>query len=298
MDRSKIGASVACLADYSLYEAMEKIRGMGFESVELLAFEGARHSIGDLGGFWFDELTEEERERLKEAVGAFRYVAIHAPFIDMPLFTHNIGIKREAMSQIRQAIEAAWYLGSSIVTVHANEKTFFELEEFWPEMVDTFFELGDFAQRCGVRLGIETGYPNTVRDYVKLFLDVDHDAVGATVDVGHIVPYVPRKMLRSEGGVQALNDTLMEVVRMLGAKVVHMHMHDVRKEDWRDHRTAGRGILDFDRLFGCLTEIGYEGLFALELEEEARELALWESKDFLEGLVDQYGEPVSLGMEG
>ena len=290
VDRSQIGASVASLADYSLVEALEKIREMGFESVELLAFEGARHSIGDLGGFWFDELTEKERDRLKEAVGAFGYVALHAPFIDMPLFTHNIGIKREAMSQIKQALEAAWYLGSEMVTVHANQKTFFELEEFWSEMVDTFRELGDFAQGCGVRLGIETGYPNTVRDYLKLFLDINHKAVGATVDVGHIVPYVPRKVLRSKEGVQAFNDTLMEIVRMLGSKVLHIHVHDVRKEDWRDHRTAGRGIVDFDRLFGFLAEIGYEGLFELELEEEDRELALWESKDFLEELVDKYGE--------
>lgn len=289
MNIQQIASNTASLADYPLYEAINQIREMGFGGIELLAFDGARHSIGDLAGFWFDELTQEERDQLKERLTGFHQIALHAPFIDLPLFTHNPGIQREAVSQIKEAIEAAWFFGAKVVTVHANRKTGFALEEFWSEMVDIFSALGDFAKGCGIQLGIETGYPNTVKDYLKLFLDINHEAVGATVDVGHLVPYIPRQVLQSNEGPGRYNDVLINIVRILGSKIVHFHVHDVRRPDWRDHRAVGTGIINFEPIFMFMDQIGYEGLFSFELEEPEKEAALAESKVFVERLIERVG---------
>jgi len=280
-----IGANVACLAGSTLEDAIDTIRAMGFATLGLPAFAGESHSLGDIPGFWFDELTDEEQDALKVSVRGFQHLSIHAPFIDTPLFTTNLAIRRQAMAQMREAIEAAWFLGEEIVTIHANRKNLFDLDEYWDEMVGTFQELGDFAEGCGIRLGIETGFPDTVKDYTRLFLEIDHDAVGATVDVGHVVPYIERSVLLSEEGSDRYNEALMAIVRTLGSKIHHLHLHDVRREDWRDHRCVGQGVIDFESLLGFLGEIGYEGLLENELEEEDREGALGRSKAYVEGFL-------------
>jgi sugar phosphate isomerase/epimerase len=55
-------------------------------------------------------------------------------------------------------------------------------------------------------------------------------------------------------------------------------LHDVRADDWRDHREVGAGIIDFQRLFDALKRLSYEGLFAFELEEPEKEAALARSR--------------------
>jgi sugar phosphate isomerase/epimerase len=67
----------------------------------------------------------------------------------------------------------------------------------------------------------------------------------------------------------------------LGDHVFHIHAHDVRAADLRDHRTIGTGIVDLDAVLGRLAGLGYDGLFELELEEERAEEAASASRDRL-----------------
>ena len=284
-----LGAQVASLADYDLLDAIETVRKLGFCSIELPAFRGVRNSVGEVPGFWFDELTEEEREKLKDALKGFRHIALHAPFVDLPLFTSNPGVRDEAFDQIRMALEAAWFLGAEVVTVHANPKTGYSLEEFFGEMVDAFRKLGDFALGCGTKIGIETGYPNRVKEYLQLILEVGHEAVGATLDVGHIKAYLSINLLNSEQGPELFNRTLTHITRTLGPTIFQIHLHDVRPGDWRDHRTVGEGVVDWDGFLKVLDEIGYKGPMVLELEEEDREGALLKSLAYLERTAEGLG---------
>ena len=285
MDIHKIGANTACLAGYSLDEAVETLAGMGFQTVELLAFAGARHSIGDLAGFWFGRLTDAEKEHLKNAVSSFQHVSIHAPFIHTPLITHNDGIQEVASRQVKDAIDAAAYLGGSTTVIHINPKPSFAMHQYWDEMVNVCRMLGDYAAGGKVLIGVETRFPPGVEDYVGLIESIDHPAVGAAVDVGHVRDSVAVDLRATEEGVQKFNDNLMEIVSGLGDRVFHFHLHDVRLRDWRDHRSAGTGIIDFTRLFAYLLNSGYDHLMTFELEEENREESLLQSKNYIEGIV-------------
>ena len=284
MKLRQLGVNLASLADYDLQDAIDTVRKLGFSSIELPAFRGVRHSVGEVPGFWFDELTEDEREELKEALRGFGHICLHAPFVDLPLFTSNPGVREEALDQIRMTLEAAWFLGAEVVTVHANHKTGYSLEEFYGEMVDAFRKLGDFALGCNTKIGIETGYPDRVREYLKLILDVGHEAVGATLDVGHIKAYLSRNLLDSERGPELFNETLLYITRTLGSVIFHIHLHDLRPGDWRDHRRLGGGVVDWKRFMEVLEGIGYQGPMVFELEEEDREGALLSSRDYLEGM--------------
>ena len=298
MEIEQIGVNIASLAGYSLCDAIKKIKELGFKTIELLSFEGGRHSQGDLAGFWFGKLTNDEKNKLKGALQSFKGITIHAPFADAPLFTYNEFIKKEVIRQLEESIEAASFLGGSLVTIHPNQKRSYRQEEYWDEMVDTFRFLGDIASQFKIKIGIEDmfyldvkslvtkGIPETPDDYIRLIKEINHCSVGANIDVGHFFGYIEPELRCRSQGVKKYNDILMEVVTGLSDKVYHFHLHDMRTTDWREHRaTVGKGIIDFKRLFRYLKECNYSGLMTFEMEEEDKEGALIKSKEYIERLI-------------
>ena len=115
--------------------------------------------------------------------------------------------------------------------------------------------------------------------------EIDHPAVGATIDVGHVRGCVPRGRWGTPEGIAELNEHITCLLETLGEKVVHFHIHDVRRADFRDHRglgdTATNGVIDFPGLVAQVAASNYAGLWILELEDPNPEAALRRSRDFL-----------------
>ena len=289
MDKARLGSSTASLAGYPLLDAVAKIGDLGFETVELLAFDGARHRIGDLSGFWFNRMTGPEKAALRRALSGFKHVATHLPFIDIPLFSHNSDVAGFCRQHLKMCIEGSGYFGATAAAIHVYPKSGFKYAEYWDEMLATFRDLGDHAAKCGVKLGIETGAPSSINEYTKLIQDVDHPSVGGLIDVGHCFFYSDVVRKPDERGtpdaVQRGNDCLIGIVESLGPKVLHFHLHDVGRKDWQDHRAVGRGIIAFPRLFETLKKLNYAGLMTFELEEPDLLPALSESRSAIEKLM-------------
>ena len=102
------------VARFGLPAALAAIRDLGFAGIEVLAFAGARHSIGDLPGAWLDD--EATCASLRRQLSGFGYtsIATHAPFIDLAVFTHNPGIRAESLRQIRAAIAGTACIGGTV----------------------------------------------------------------------------------------------------------------------------------------------------------------------------------------
>lgn len=75
-------------------------------------------------------------------------------------------------------------------------------------------------------------------------------------------------------------------IPVIAGIIADFHLHNVRKPDWRDHRSVTDGVIDFSRLFTTLKEIGYSGLFDIELEEPEREKKSVETGKYLTELMD------------
>lgn len=284
MHPNQIAVAAVSIHATDLFEAVALAREWGFRGFAFTLFAGGRYSLGDLAGFWFDEMSWAEKRRLREGLAAFDTLTGHAPFVDTPLFTWNGGIRREAMRQVKLAIEMMAYLGGSVVDVHANPKSQHSVEESWPEMLDTFRELGDYAHSAGVRIGIETGWPSATDQFARLVLETDHPAVGATIDVGHLRnSFSPGQ--HTPENEKAYNDRLLELMVALGPKICHCHFHDVRRCDWRDHREVGSGFIDFAAVVGFLSQAGYEGAMTFELEEQDDRRACAASRERVEALL-------------
>jgi sugar phosphate isomerase/epimerase len=278
----RLGFNTACLPNRPLREITDLGAGLGLAGIELLSFADYRHSQGDLAGLYFDRLTWEQKQHLAELTAPFEHLSAHAPFWDIAPFSPNPGIREESRRQLLLATKALADLGGSTITTHVVPKTGYELHEYRPEILDFYRELGDVACDCGVTVTMETGWPLVhVRGFADLVYDIDHPAVGANVDVGHLRGAMSAEEKASAEAPAIYNDLLAAHVASLGQKVYHMHLHDIRREDFRDHRGAGRGFIDYPRLMRQVLELDYQGLLVFELEEPDDEAALAESRQFV-----------------
>jgi len=288
MDVRKLGTNTASLGGFALYEAIGKVREIGFHTIELLAWEDAVHSQGELAGYWFDEMTTPERDRLRAAVSYFDHVATHLPFVEMPVFTYNRRLAEFVKEQFKAGIEGTGFLGGETATMHVWARAQRDLPHYWQDMVDTFRELSDHAAQWDVKIAIETMFPPSIDEFAGLIDDVAHSHFGANVDVGHVRGCTDLGIAKEDQGKpeaeQRYMECLLALMERLGDKLFHVHLHDVSRVDWHDHRAPGRGFLDFTAILAQLDRMDYAHLMTFELEEPDIVPALVESKAFIEGL--------------
>jgi sugar phosphate isomerase/epimerase len=286
----RLGASTACLSGLTLLNAIQQIDQLGFGTIEIIAYTGARHSVGEIPGFSFHETSPRDRELVFKLTRSFHHISAHLPFQDIRLFSSNRAEREAGLRRLQAAMDGLGYLRGELAVMHIGwPESGKRFRDIWQPMVDTLRALGDYAADRGLKLGIETMQPDSVRDYTELIFAVDHPRVGAVIDTGHIRGStdigIPPERRDSEEARARFNDVLNTLVTVLGEKVFHFHLSDVRSADWVDHRTIGTGIVDFPRLFSTLRRIGYEKLLVLELEVVDQVNALKVSKAYVEQLM-------------
>lgn len=295
-DVSRLGASTACLAGLSLLDAIRQIEQLGLGTIEVIAYAGARHSIGAIPGFAYEQSTPAERERVFRATRGFQHISAHLPFDGVRLFSSSVAEREAGLRRLQTAMDGLAYLRGELAVLHVGwpgqGQSF---RDIWLPMVNTLRVLGDYAGDRNLRLGIETMQPDSVRDYTELVFAVDHPRVGAVIDTGHIrgstdIGLPPERRDSDEARVR-FNDVLNALVDALRDKVFHFHLSDVRRTDWLDHRTIGSGVVDFPRLFRTIRGIGYRGLFVFELEMPDQVQALRASMAHVEPLLTDLRTP-------
>jgi len=98
------------------------------------------------------------------------------------------------------------------------------------------------------------------------------------------LPVFPAEARRALDGPERYNQLLQEHVATVAERIVHVHVHDVRYPEWRDHAALGTGILDLVPVLEILASHDYKGLLSFELEEPAPE-TLAVSREVLVGLL-------------
>jgi sugar phosphate isomerase/epimerase len=270
----QLTASTASFAGMSLLECFEAAQRLKFGGVEILTFSNGKHSVGAIPGAVVSELSAEDRRKALASLRGFRHITTHLPFYGQYPAALDPAKREITLQTLRTAIEDSGYWGASVATIHAMIEPGRTYAESRADLVSVLRGLGDHAAKHKLRLGVENGAggPNTVDGYLDLVREVNHPAVGGTVDTGHVIAYksdlkVPAAEYSSPSGMKRYNDVLLEVVKGLGPKLFHFHVDDVKATTWREHRSLGTGIVDWRRLLGFLSDTGYTGLFALELEE-------------------------------
>jgi len=270
LDPAVLGAN-PYFPGYDLYRSIRIMRDIGFQSIEMHPMGSPEAIAGMPPGFQFDRIDESEKRRIKEALSGFRYISTHLPWTDTPYFSPFVPAAEFGVRQIDIALEATAFLGAEVANIHVQRSAHISMEQAWPTMIRQFRQWGDTAGRHGFRLAIETGYPRSVRDFVRLIQEIDHEHVGATVDVGHQGSYaellerVPPDKKGTPEGIRAYNDVTLEIIDRLGSKIFHMHIHDIEPDTWSEHKPLVHGFVDYPRLIAKLREIKYDGLLIFEI---------------------------------
>lgn len=108
------------------------------------------------------------------------------------------------------------------------------------------------ADAAGVELWVEAPHLHRLANDLprsRMLYSRLPESIGAVLDVSHIV---------ASGG------TAREYLGLVGDRVAHVHLRDA--ERGYIHHSIGNGTVDFVDTVAALTETGYDGAFALELE--------------------------------
>jgi sugar phosphate isomerase/epimerase len=115
--------------------------------------------------------------------------------------------------------------------------------------------LGRLAASYGVRLAFENGSEKDETE-IQAAIQGGDEWVGANLDTGN---------LAAQGGDP------VRAVRVLGKRIVHVHLKDVPAVGSHDCVAIGAGIVDVAGVFHELKACGYDGWFSIEVETGDRD---------------------------
>ena len=227
-----------------LFDALNFARRAGLPAVEVWADHPHAHP---------DETPRDVRTRLRRELANFARVSIHGPLGNASLASINPGIWRESVRQYLGAIELAHDIGAAVLVVHPGDlRDPRFLSEFTRLSQDALAQLARRAEELGVTLAVENcgpyhaGVDRTAAGLVSLIDGPGSPRVGACLDTGHA----------------AVNGNLADLVRLLGKRIVHLHLHDNHGQ--RDeHLPIGRGTIDFAPLAAVLAD--FDGMAIAEV---------------------------------
>jgi len=268
MVHERIALGMPSLASYEIFSALEKAKELGFQSImSLPGGPNTRHSLGEFPTLNFYEGSTQHREMVKNMLSGLKHISIHQAWD----------------SNWETWIDCADYFGAKIVTVHPPAGG----PQSRQELIAYFRRIGDYALHKGIRVGIEN-VGGKYDEYVCLIGSMNHPAIGATIDVGHCAYFTAVRAVENiDERIEVLNEILRRLVNDMGEKLYHFHLHNVRKTDWRDHRSVTNGIIDFPSLFAATRKIGYSGIFDIELEEPEMEKESSKSGEYLSQLIER-----------
>ena len=211
------------------------------------------------------ELRSLARLRLKEGLA----YSVHAPFRRLDIASASRSVAAATEKLYARSLEVAAAVGAEVVVMHP---CMISAEEWnamgTPERValraremEAFRRLQQQAAASGVRFAVENMPRHRAARHVswitELLGGLDPSWAGATVDVGHAQTCgIPPGML----------------LRELGARVIHVHVHD-NSGVGDEHRAVGEGAIDWRQVAEALVDLDYQGLVAdeaLNLEGQVR----------------------------
>ncbi len=265
-----LGSNTA-VQGYGLFAAIELVQQLEFPVIEIHPMGRPEPTPGAFPGFRFGELPPAERRRLRAALKPFRRITTHLPYTGLNWLSRDAVERRKAVETVDIALEGSAYCGARLAVLHPQTLTNEPWQPHQTEYVEVIRRWADRAQKLGIQIAIETGFPPSVAGFTGLVKAIDHKNVGVTIDVGHqgryaeLVARVAAEDRAKPASVAAYNETTLSIIDQLGPKVLHLHVHDIDPVTWVEHKPLVHGFVDYPRLFRKLREIAYAGVLVFEI---------------------------------
>ena len=164
--------------------------------------------------------------------------------------------RQDAVDYLKLCLDMAKEMNSDYMLIspaHAGYETTYE--EIWARMEKTVRELGEHAEKVGVKLVVETLTPyesnafKSANDAVELFKRIDNPYVVGMCDL--VPPFVQ-------------HESMLAYLDKLGEKMYHLHIID-GEQGTDSHIIPGEGSIPLRELIMELKEANYQGTATLEL---------------------------------
>jgi len=288
----KLGVCSAILPDLSLEEVLAFAAAEGLDCVEVMCWPKGKAERRYAGVTHIDVATlgKAEAERIRETVAAAGVEISGLGYYPNPLAPD----KREAkvyIDHIKKVIRAAERLGLDQVNTFIGRDWTKSVEANWPRFKAVWKPLVAFAAHHGVRIGIENcpmlftndewpGGKNLAHSpavWRRMFEEIPDKAFGLNYDPSHMV-WQQMDYIRP--------------LREFADRIFHVHAKDVRIDrsglddvgilatplQFHTPKLPGLGEIDWGQFFSVLTDIGYTGAVAIEVEDRAFEGSLADRK--------------------
>lgn len=244
------GASYIFTKEYDLEGFIEFASNKGFDFVQL-SYEAPLT--------WVGEISKDRRKRIQTLANRLGLpVCVHSVANAVNVAWTNSRIRKESLSQIKEAIEFTYDVGAELLTIHPGWKDLYGYrypDEAYALAIEGHRELAEAASNYGIRIGIENMPPFWLSFGVEpettkaMIQAVNQENLGLTLDVGHA------NML----GANAIE----EFVTTLNEKIFLIHIHD--NDGKRDqHKVIGEGTIDFHELISLLIQAGINAPLCIE----------------------------------
>ncbi len=243
-----VGLSTGCFSRIPFVDALEIIRGNGFEIVEVC-------SLPEHLDYHDAEAVDRASRKLQEL--SMEPYSFHAPFApDLDITSRDRGQRERALKEIETAARAAAALGVKYFVLHPGPETgeipSSERIERMHNAVSVLNRVEQLCRELGTQLVLENMLPHLfsgpVRDLLWLLGALDTARVGICLDTGHA----------------HLSGDLPTVVHKLSGHLWAVHASDNHGQG-DDHLPPGDGDVDWERLLRHLHRVGYRGSIILEI---------------------------------
>lgn len=221
---------------YTLLDALQVIQGLGFDGVEICL---------------------EVDELLPDLLSAEKAAQVRDKVLDLGLEPHTVGyhvdyiFRDDLFHQTQAAIKLAPEFGTDILIFSGTAVRGGGLEE-WQRMLKRTRVLVELAEDHGVILAqeFEPGFIiGSTLDLLRLFDAIPSTNLAANLDLGHVFLCDPDPL---------------ESIRLLGPKIVHGHIENMRT-GVHDHQVPQEGDMGLGAYLKALDAAGFTGALALDL---------------------------------
>ena len=284
----KLGFVSAILPDLTLEEVVGVAAELGYDCIELMCWpkgKAERRYAGvthlDVTGF-----SKKEAARVNALVAEAGVEISALGYYPNPLAPDETAAK-VYVDHIKKVIRATELLGIGQMNTFIGRDWTKTVEANWPRFKKTWKPIIRYAEKRGVRVGIENcpmyftndewpggkNLAHTPAIWRRMFAEIPSAAFGLNYDPSHMI-------------WQHMN--YLRPMRDFADRLHHIHAKDVRLDqhrldevgimatpnEYHTPKLPGLGDVDWGRFFSVLTDTGYNGPVCVEVEDRAYEGSL------------------------
>ncbi len=307
----KLGFVSAILPDLELQGVFQTAAELGFDCVELMCWPRGKAQRRYAGVTHIDvdavDGTSAKDIRQQAAAGGIEISGLG--YYPNALSPDNEE-SAHAIEHIRKVIAACQLLGISQMNTFVGRDWTRSVDDNWPQFVQVWQSIVQYAEDCGVRIGIENcpmlftgdewpGGKNLATNpaiWRRMFAEIPSSHFGLNYDPSHLV-------------WQQMD--YLKPLRDFADRIFHVHAKDVRIDRHRLNdvgilatplayhtpKLPGLGQIDWGQFFSVLGDTGYRGPVCVEVEDRAyedslasRKAALRQSAVYLRQFVPPRGD--------